>query len=167
MARRARILTALAIVGAGAALTAPAAPAALKPVHNRQALEHAIHQKGKELQRVQARAHRLYEGWLRVLSHHEQQKQNLLSRFEARLAACEAATAGCGGARAAYADGEKERLSGELQADQSLASQPEPGEAPLARRVLEHAHELEEGIKQREAELAALPSIASSHTSRR
>jgi hypothetical protein len=139
------------------------ATAALPPVHNRQALEHAIYQKGKELRRVQARAHALYEGWLRVLAHHEQQKQDLLARFQSRAAACEAAATACSAVRSAYVSVEQERLSGELDEAQSLAAEPEPGGAPAARRALARAQQLEEGIKQREAELAALPSKAAPH----
>jgi len=157
MARRTRIGAAVAIAIAAAASAAPAW-GTLRPMHYRTGLEHVIHQKQKELQRVQTRARKLYEGWQRGLAHHEQQKQNLLARFEARAAACEGAAEACGAARTGHLSEETQRLNGEIQADQSLASMPAPGEAPAAKHALERARVLEEGIKQREAELAALPS---------
>jgi hypothetical protein len=158
MARTPGTAAGLAIAIASAVFAAPAA-GALRPVHNRHALEHAIHQKEKELVRVQAHEHNMYEDWLRALVHHEKQKRNLLARFEEHAASCEG-TGVCGAARIAHVSEEKERLSGEIQADESLANMPEPGEARVGKRAAEHAHELEEGIQQREAELAALPARA-------
>lgn len=159
MGRMARMGAAVALALVAGAIAAGPAGALLAPVHNRGALKHAIHQKQKELARVQAQAHAYYEGWLRVLAHRDQQKRNLLARWETNAVACQAA-ARCGDARRARAGEEEGRLGGEIQADEKLAAGPEPGEAKYAIRAYEHAHELEEQIKQREAELALLLSLA-------
>jgi hypothetical protein len=144
---------AAAAIAAGAIAAAPAG-AALAPVHNPSKLEHVIHQKQKELARAQARAHAMHEVWLRMLAHREQQKQNLLERWEAIAAACQAAPQ-CSDTRNAHVGEEEERLSGEIQADQTLAAGPEDGI-----RAFDRVHQLEEQIKQREAELAIALSAA-------
>jgi hypothetical protein len=159
MGRTARMGAALAMAIGATAIAPGPAGAALPPVHNRHALEHAIHQKQGELARVQARAHASYEFWLRVLAHRDRQKQNLLNRFEANLQACEAA-AHCGEGRKSHLSEEVERLSGEIQADQTLTAEPQSAAAHHATRALDRAHELEEQIKQREGELQQLPSAA-------
>ena len=154
MGRMARMGAAVVTAIAAGAIAAAPAGAALAPVHNRSKLEHVIHQKQKELARAQARAHAMQEVWLRVLAHREQQKQNLLERWEANAAACQAAPH-CSDARKAHVSEEEERLGGEIQADQTLASAPEGGI-----RAFDRVHQLEEQIKQREAELALALSAA-------